>query len=293
MKPFKNIFNNEITYIAFGILTMASWLMLFLVGLFVDSSYYRVAITCNFAGWFDWVAALFSFFVSNVAILAFLSGLLGGICSKIISTKGFTLSPEQLKAENVNYILYENPFLSGFRGVFMFMGILSIQYLSSFTELGSLAETKSETKATELWDTQVYRSLLEQVKDTNSLNIIKKEWAIAEQKQLMLNNDAQINEVRLYNDSLKNNIIPILNPNETFDQRKQKWKEKMQSIRNKIKVPPAVDIPGISSASYFKFAVIVSLLAFICGYDPSRFNSFINSLPALGNKKEKDGNKTT
>ncbi|MBC8151615.1 MAG: hypothetical protein H7Z72_01755 [Bacteroidetes bacterium] len=40
----------------------------------------------------------------------------------------------------------------------------------------------------------------------------------------------------------------------------------------------AADIVGLSASSYFKFAVSVSLLAYIAGYDPSRLKGLINSI---------------
>jgi hypothetical protein len=62
------------------------------------------------------------------------------------------------------------------------------------------------------------------------------------------------------------------------------------TLRYQIKAPPNTELALMSSASYFKFAVIVSLLSFVCGYDPSRFTSLLNQIPiALGkSSKTKD-----
>lgn len=42
---------------------------------------------------------------------------------------------------------------------------------------------------------------------------------------------------------------------------------------------------GLTASSYFKFAVSVSLLAYLAGYDPSRMKSLINSIN-IGNKNQ-------
>jgi hypothetical protein len=63
-------------------------------------------------------------------------------------------------------------------------------------------------------------------------------------------------------------------------------------LRRSLKPPSNVDFSGIgiSSFSYFKFAVIFSFLAFIFGYDHTRFTSFLGKLPFFGNNKNGKGN---
>lgn len=45
--------------------------------------------------------------------------------------------------------------------------------------------------------------------------------------------------------------------------------------------------PGtiVAPALYYKFALTVSLIAFVVGYDPTRLNVLINSVPFFGDKK--------
>lgn len=276
----------ENTYIASGILVMAFWVILFIAGLLIDSSYYRVALNFGFWEWRDWFWAIMSFTVSNVAILAFLAGLLGGICSKVIATEGFTLTKAELTAKKVSYILYENPFISAFRGVFMFLAILSVQYLSSFSDLGSINNIAPQTQSKEeLRDKQAYIALLNEVKDSTSRVKIQQVWDEQEKKAKEMDVDSLVHNVVLLKDSLAG--LPKTENLTIADlQKKNEWTERMRSLRKAIKVPPLVDIPGISSSSYFKFAVLVSLLAFVCGYDPNRFNSILSRIPVFGEKKE-------
>ena len=59
------------------------------------------------------------------------------------------------------------------------------------------------------------------------------------------------------------------------------FKNKIKSTLKKMKIERKDDLPGISTASYFKFAIIVSLLAFLCGYDPNKFNTFLSNVPFI------------
>ncbi len=272
----------ENLYIGIGLVTMAIWLVLFLAGLLVESSYYRVALNYGFWEWKDWVGALLTFTVTNVALLAFLAGLIGGICSKVIHTDGFKLSEEELIGNKVDYILFENPVISAFRGVFMFLTILSIQYLSSFSDMSSINTTNTATEGKEvIHDKELFVSLLQTAQnDTAKQNEIKNLWNAAEKKDKTPDVETLISKVILYRDSLKNH------PKATPEQISY-WTEQMRSLRKSLKVPPLVDIPGITLASYFKFAVLVSLLSFICGYDPYRFNLIMSRFP-LFNKKDGD-----
>jgi hypothetical protein len=266
-----------------GIIIMVSWITMFTVGLFVDSSYYRAAITYGFADWTDWMMSILSFTLSNVALLAFLAGFLGGLCSKIIATKGYTLTKRQLELEGVDYVLFENPFISAFRGVFMFLTVLSFQYLSSFSDLSTLNSQVTQTK--EKNNSEIYTILMDSIDDSASKEKIKNIWHSGELKLNETNADSLVSNIILYSDSIKQYSLTMKDSGKLL-----LWKENIRKIRKLIKVSPLVDIPGISASSYFKFSIIVSLLAFICGYDPTRFNSFLANIPLLS-KKEMDKKK--
>ncbi len=277
-----------------GILVSAAWIILFVAGLLVDSSYYRAAISYNFAELSDWIWVIATFTFSNVVILAFFSGLLGGITSKLLYTNGFTITKEDFK--KVQPIQIENPFISAFRGMFVFVAILSMQYVSSFTDFGSIGKSSEQAQVTtEIKYEKLYSKLSEKIKDTVLLRVLRS--GLNNQMELIEKNETDssiINQIFL----LKNNLRNITHDTEMVDlQKKEKQKHELETkiklLRRSVKVPSNSDfsVVGISSFSYFKFAVIVSFLAFIFGYDPSKFTEFLGKiLKGSGKKRAENGN---
>lgn len=271
--------HKERLFILFGFIVLLTWILLFIIGMFVDSSYYRIAINYGFYDWTDVAITILSFTVSNVALLAFLSALLGGICSLIIYSEGFTLTKAELRAKNVSNILFENPFISAFRGVFLFLAVLSIQYVSSFSDLGLLGNNEQmDQNKEQLKESKFYTEILKTIHDTALISKVQK-IIIKEQEEAKKNeNSALIDQVIIYKDSLL-----ILEQQMTNQSRIkiELYKNKIKSTIKKMKLEKKDDLPGISTASYFKFAIIVSLLAFLCGYDPNKFNTFLSSVPFM------------
>jgi hypothetical protein len=274
-------------FIISGIIVSAVWLTLFVAGLLVDSSYYRVAINYGFADISDWFWAILTFTLSNVAILAFLAGLLGGIISKMRVTGGFTINEKDLRYHKVSIILYESPFISAIRGMFVFVAILFMQYVSSFTDLGSISKNTDQTQTnTEISYTQLYDKLALQIKDSSLLKEVKE---LGKNQEAVVNNNEKdsmlLNQIFVFKDSLRN--LRETTKVDSLLQMKQHLNTKIRMLRRSLKPPSNVDFSGIgiSSFSYFKFAIIVSFLAFIFGYDPTRFTSFLGKLPFLGNNK--------
>lgn len=277
-KPARFINKTEFVYIVFGMVILCLWVWLFVIGMFTNSIYYRVALNFNFWDWTDVIGAIFSFTISNVALLAFMAGLLGGTCSLIIATEGFTLTKEELKEKKIDYILYENPFISAFRGVFVFLAVLSIQYFSSFSDIGATDNTKVEDNRKH--DTQnqgIYLKLLENIHDSASLKKIKEIWDSQVKQTASVNTDSTINEITSLRTKLKNT------PEEKTGLR-NKIEQQIKEKERNIVVTYDWDIPGISTTSYLKFAILVSLLSFICGYDPSKFYSLISKIPLVSKK---------
>lgn len=280
-------------YIIGGITVTLLWLALFVAGLHINSSFYRTAIMYGFADWKDWMMAICTFTLSNVALLSFYSGLLGGIISKVSATEGFRRTYDELKADKtISAATYENPFISAFRGVFIFLGILSVQYLSSFSELNAItsappAPEKKEQSA----DQTRYSDLYVQVQDTSARKIILGFWKGTPAEKATTNNS---DSMAVLVQKLKDSLVAL---KETNTPETRSIKAQITALRFQIKAPPNSELAMMSSASYFKFAVIVSLLSFVCGYDPSRFTSLLNQIPiALGKSSkpketggEKDG----
>jgi hypothetical protein len=286
LKPNANLKTS--LFIFYGVIASAFWLTLFVTGLFVDSSYYRVALNYNFAGLSDWLWVILSFTLTNVSLLAFFAGLLGGICSKVLTSEGFTLSPTELKNKKVSYILYENPFISAFRGLFVFVAILSIQYLSSFSDLGSISNKEEQVQA-EIkvdFDNSLVR-LAESTTDSATLQEIKK----IKNEKLLISPQNETDSLLFSIFQLKDSI-ELLNTiytdgekitNDSLKHEKQKLNLRIRSLRRSLKAPATADFSniGFSSFSYFKFAVIVSLLAFIFGYEPRKFANFLSKIKIL------------
>jgi len=275
----------EYLFISGGVLVLVAWIFIFNFGLLLDSHYYRVAITYNFYDWHDWAWTIFSFTISNVIILAFLSGLLGGIASKVIITEGFKLNNIQLKEKNNNEALYENPFISGFRGVFVFLAILSFQYLSSFTDLSSLNVSKPALEVEEhKRDSKIYETILSSISDDSTRDVVNK----------IIRNEENKNNKKATNDSLIKLCVTLKNTIKNLKDEKEIMikKQELNILRRDIQLPIETDIPGLTSASYFRFAVLVSFLSFIFGYDPSLFKTFLSKIPiANGNKNSSDNKK--
>jgi hypothetical protein len=273
-------------YVIGGILVTLLWLALFVAGLHINSSYYRTAIMYGFADWQDWLMAICTFTLSNVALLSFYSGLLGGIISKVSATEGFRRSYEELKADkSVAPATYENPFISAFRGVFIFIGILSVQYLSSFSDLNSIGSNPpAPEKKEQAVDQTRYADLFVRVKDSSARQVIMDFWKGAPAEKATVN---ESDSLAVLVKKLKDSLTALEKVNTPMSRNLE---AQIHSARLKIKAPPNSELAVMSSSSYFKFAIIVSLLSFVCGYDPSRFTALLNQIPiALGkSSKTKD-----
>jgi hypothetical protein len=262
-----------------GILVSVLWLGLLVAGLLVDSSYYRAAISFRFAGCIDWILAIVTFTFSNVVLLAFTSGLLGGITSKMLYTNGFKISKYGYKKANPYQV--ENPFISAFRGMFVFIAILFMQYVSTFSDLGAINKTSrdEQTAVTTKYE-KLYSKIAEKEKDTLILTEMRSEInKLIASENLAEPDTSLINKIIAFKADLRE--LSGKDSLNGFEWGQKKYKElKIQDLRRTLKVPSNSDFSGIglTSFSYFKFAVIVSFLAFVFGYDPSLFADFIGKI---------------
>jgi hypothetical protein len=286
-------------YIAGGLAVAFLWIVLFATGLIVNSSYYRAAINYSFAEPLDWLMTVVSFTLSNVSLLALLAGILGGICSYVIVTQNCTLTVEELQKRmsedierkkagleplyNINPVHFENPFLSGFRGVMVFVGILTLQYISSFADLSSIdkgSETaKNRPVATRaIGDTTAVA--MEGAKDEDFMAYMSKielDWMKNKES------DSLVNYIFYY----RNLINALPDTGKINRLKKLQYEANIKLIRNKLKIPSIAEIPGMTASSYFKFAVIVSFMAFLFGYDPSLFTGFLSKFSFTGGNQNK------
>jgi len=278
-RPEKRIQWLVFSFVISGIFVAVLWLCLFVAGLLVDSSYYRAAISYKFATPVDWLLAISTFTFSNVILLAFMSGLLGGITSKMLYTKGFRITTKELNESNSFQI--ENPFISAFRGMFVFIAILFMQYVSSYTDMGTINKVpEQEQKEIEIRYEKIYGMLAEREQDTMILQGVRSEIEKMMLGEKITEPDTSvINRIHFLKSELKElSRKDTLNNSEKS--QKKGYATEIRSIRRNLKVPSKSDFSGIglSSFSYFKFAVIVSFLSFIFGYDPSLFTEFLGKI---------------
>jgi hypothetical protein len=278
-QPESKILRLVASFAVWGIIVTILWLLLFVAGLMVDSSYYRSAISYGFAGFSDWIMASLTFTFSNVILLSFMSGLLGGITSKMVHTKGFRINNWGYSKADTYKI--ENPFISAFRGMFVFIAILFMQYVSTFSDLGAISKIPQEENAQVASNYEkLYSSVAEKTKDTVVLDKLKLEIAALNEEGKMAEPDtAIINKIIMLKASVKQ-LSRKTDQGENLKNQKRMVEASIVTLRRTLKVPSNSDFSGIglSSFSYFKFAVICSFLAFAFGYDPSLFAEFIGKI---------------
>lgn len=122
-----------------GVCLFASWIMLFVCGMSLNSSHFRDLIFKN--GVFDskylFLYAL-SFTPINVALLSALAGVLGGFASNLTASNEFhymrtkTIDPESDEFKSYVYMT-ENPLVSMLRGFITYMIFIAGSYLTNFT----------------------------------------------------------------------------------------------------------------------------------------------------------------
>jgi hypothetical protein len=280
----KVIFKKIIWY-TLGIIAAALWITLFIAGLTVDSSYYLKAVCYHFSEISDWIGLIFSFTLSNVPILAILSGFLGGICSLVIETRGFTINSDEEKKKD--YILIESPVISALRGLLVFVAILSLQYLSSFNDLGSVSKTVEQIqKEQEIPNEAMYVKLTEIMKDSAELHKIRS-WMDKQKTEIDTNNFKILKQIFLlkYSSTDRLNSIGNMGPSNN--------KLQIRMLRMRLTIPANVNYSwmGFTALSYFKFAIIVSFLSFIFGYHPDKFSDWIGRFFKDKVKNDSDNSK--
>ena len=268
----------EVSYrVVWGIVASISWIVLFASGMTINSSSFRAAIAYDYYDWHDVLATLLCFTPTNVAILAALAGLGGGICSNLVAhnyAKNVIEPPKKtideppvvlaeatpaLTAEERRLLyLTERPIVSMFRGFMVYLIFVASFYITSLNDMSS---SKNE-------DIEVLPS------DTTRLRIDK------EKEALNYQNMSQLRFIKraIYKAEEADSAALV----ETL--KAQRDELRFELNRN-VDLPVDADLPGLTIGSYFKFAIIVSLLAYLVGFDPTRLEGLINSVPVFGTKK--------
>ncbi len=114
------------------------WIVLFSLGMLIDSSQYRTTLSTNFTV-FKFVMTMLTFTPSNIAILCLVSAFTGGCASLLVISKarrdlGLDEQPNQNKATSQIY-MSENPFSSMLRGILVFFAFLAGVFITSSNAL--------------------------------------------------------------------------------------------------------------------------------------------------------------
>ncbi len=123
---------------AMGTCGVVLWIVLFSLGMLIDSSQYRTTLTTNFTV-FKFVMTMLTFTPSNIAILCLVSAFTGGCASLLVISKarrdlGLDEQPNQNKASSQIY-MSENPFSSMLRGILVFFAFLAGVFITSSNAL--------------------------------------------------------------------------------------------------------------------------------------------------------------
>jgi hypothetical protein len=116
------------------------WILLFGLGMIIDSAPYRESLRTNF-NFPQFIMTILTFTPTNIAMLCLVSSFTGGCASLLIISKaekvlGLDKQPNRPKT-NSHVYMSENPFSSMLRGIVVFFAFLAGVFVTSSTALVS------------------------------------------------------------------------------------------------------------------------------------------------------------
>ncbi len=131
----KSHFTQKVIIVSLGIIGMITWIILFGLGVLVNSEPYRNAVLHLFS-WHDFFLALITYTPTNLILLCLFAAFAGGCASKLIFS-GITKKTEELgltmpenKTDSQIY-MNENPFGSMLRGLTVYFIFLTGSFLAT------------------------------------------------------------------------------------------------------------------------------------------------------------------
>ena len=131
--------NNHLIIAMLGSCGVISWIVLFSLGMLIDSSQYRSTLTTNFTA-FKFIMTMLTFTPSNIAILCLVSAFTGGCASLLVITKAqkaLGLDEQITTKSNSRIYMSENPFSSMLRGILVFFAFLAGVFVTSSNALSA------------------------------------------------------------------------------------------------------------------------------------------------------------
>jgi|SRR6185312_10701699 len=129
--------NDHLIIVLSGIIGVMAWIVLFTLGMLIDSSQYRATLSTNFT-WFKFIMTMLTFMPSNIAILCLVSAFTGGCSSLLVikkAQKELGLTDESTNKSNSQIFMNESPFSSMLRGILVFFAFLAGVFITSSNAL--------------------------------------------------------------------------------------------------------------------------------------------------------------
>lgn len=136
----KKSIRNHFIIALLGSCGIAVWIIMFSVGMLIDSTPYRTTLSTNFT-LYKFIMTILAFTPTNIAILCIVSAFTGGCASLLVVSKAekvldFTKQGDDNKTDSHIYMA-ENPFSSMLRGVLVFFAFLAGIFVTSSTAISS------------------------------------------------------------------------------------------------------------------------------------------------------------
>lgn len=134
----KSRHNNHLIIALMGTCGVIMWIILFSLGMLIDSAPYRNSLTTNFK-LSNFIMTMLTFTPSNIAILCLVSAFAGGCASLLVIKKAQKVLglDEQSNKTNSHIYMSENPFSSMMRGILVFFAFLAGVFVTSSNALSA------------------------------------------------------------------------------------------------------------------------------------------------------------